>query len=610
MGKVFSYVRFSSAKQAAGDSFARQTKAARAFADEHGLELADSKEYLFFDAGRSAYKGRHLDDTGELARFLGYVQDGSVPAGSVLVVESLDRLSRERVRDALPRFLDLLGKGISVYTSTDRRLYTREFNEIDLIISIISMSRAHEESAIKGARVSSAWRNKHREARETGKPLGKLRPLWLDVTPEGYVLNEEKAAIVRRMFDLSAQGYGSRVIAAKLNQEGIPAFSAGRKNFSGLWGFSTIRHILDSRTVLGEYQPHIFVDGVRMPDGEPIKGMFPAVVTEDEFYRAQGARASRRTYRVTKTTKDFNLLAGILRCYECGALMHLQGQNGRKYFKCSHAIRGLCGAGIIGAPRAEQAFREILAKLDSLSLVQSNSGAIQKQLQVIEGRIEEARAKQASAEDAHNEFPSRVTAKLLHDLEGEIAKLETDRDSLQQQVAADRVLSKEDFFQRLDLITYAGRAAANNLAKRLGTHVYALKRGRLDEMYTVSETAEIPAPFSPGFDGAMFQVVHVGKDLQINALQDRYTDLQEAQGELTPLQALLDRTESWDELPPDVLESMRERDWTLRVQYPPSRVYVMPAPWRRGVTLKPGQGYAESFALWFPRPQASELVDD
>jgi hypothetical protein len=43
MPKVVGHVRFSSAKQAAGDSYVRQTRAAKAFADEHRLELADAK---------------------------------------------------------------------------------------------------------------------------------------------------------------------------------------------------------------------------------------------------------------------------------------------------------------------------------------------------------------------------------------------------------------------------------------------------------------------------------------------------------------------------------------------------------------------------------------
>jgi DNA invertase Pin-like site-specific DNA recombinase len=519
MSRVFSYVRFSSAKQSAGDSFERQTKAAKAFATSKGLELADPREYLFFDAGRSAYKGRHADDTSELARFLGYVEDGTVPAGSFLVIESLDRLSREKVRDALPRFLDLLAKGINVFTSLDQRLYTKDFDVTDLLVSIISMSRAHEESAYKGSRVSSAWRKKQTAARETGKPLGRVRPLWLDVTPEGYVLNPDKAPVVRRIFDLSTQGHGSRNIAATLNQEGIPAFSAGRKKVSGLWGFSTVRHILDSRTTLGEYQPHIFVDGVRTPDGEPIKGYFPPVVTEEAYYLAQAARGSRRTHKITKQTTSFNVMAGILFCYECGALMHLQSQKGRKYFKCSHSTRGMCGAGIITATRTETAFREVLAKLDSLSLVQNSAGSIRKKLDVADGRLEELRAKMAAAEDAHNEYPSRTTAKLLHELESQLVTVEAERDTLLQQMAVDRVVSKEDFFERLDLTSFEGRVAANNLVKRLGTRVYVRKNDRCNETYLIAVEQTV-----------IGSITHA-RNIRIDSASDAFTELQKLHGD-------------------------------------------------------------------------------
>ena len=522
MPKVFSYVRFSSAKQSAGDSKARQIKSAKAFADEHGYELADPTDYLFFDAGRSAYKGRHLDDTGELARFLSFVEDGTVPTGSILVIESLDRLSRERVRDALPRFLDLLAKGINVYTSTDRRLYTSDYNEIDLIVSIITMSRAHEESATKGSRVSSAWRNKHKDARETGKPLGKLRPLWLDATPDGYALNPDHAKVVQRIFDMSAQGYGSRVIAANLNQEGIPAFSAGRKNFSGLWGFSTIRHILESRTTLGEYQPHIFIDGVRTPSGDPIKNYFPAVVTEEQFYLAAAARASRRLHKVTKVTKNFNVLAGIFFCQKCGGAMHLQGFKDRKYFKCANKQKGLCDTGVIGSERSELVFQEVLAKVDSLSLVRSSSGSLTKKLNVSDGRIEELRAKQANAEASHQEVPSRITAKLLQQIEVDLEALVADRDAVAQNLAADQVVSKSDFFEKLDLTSYEGRTAANNLVKRLDVRISVSKLGRLDEVYRVIISGTLA-----------FLISHHERKLTIRSMDARILDKQVMHGEIT-----------------------------------------------------------------------------
>lgn len=531
MSKVFSYGRFSNLTQSSGDSYARQSKAAKAFALEHELELADPKEYLFFDAGRSAYKGKHLDDSGELARFLRYVEDGSIPSGSYLVVESLDRLSREKVRTALPRFLDLLAKGINVYTSTDRRLYTHDYNEIDLIISIITMSRAHEESATKGSRVSSAWRKKHAEARETKKPLGKLRPLWLDITPKGYVLNTDHAKVVRRLFDLSIQGHGSRNIAATLNQEGIPSFSAGRKNFSGLWGFSTVRHILDSRTVLGEYQPHIFIDGVRTPDGEPITDYFPPVVDEETFYRAQAARGSRRSHKITKQTTSFNVMAGIFFCFDCGAAMHIQSQRGRKYYKCSHSTRGMCNAGVITATRTETVFREVLAKLDSLSLVQTSAGSIRKKLDVAEGRLEELRAKFVAAEDAHNEYPSRTTAKLLHELENQLVTVETEKDTLRQQMAVDRVVSKSDFFEMLDLTSFEGRVAANNLTKRLGTRIFVRKSGRCNETYFIAVTTDNDNQETGKDQTIIGAISHVNSNIRIDSSSHSFIELQDLHGD-------------------------------------------------------------------------------
>jgi len=532
MSKVFSYVRFSSAKQSAGDSYERQIRAAKAFAISKGLELADPKEYLFFDAGRSAYKGKHVDDTSELARFLGYVEDGTIPAGSTLVIESLDRLSREKVRDALPRFLDLLAKNINVFTSLDQRLYTKDFDVTDLLVSIISMSRAHEESATKGSRVSSAWRKKQADARETGKPLGKLRPLWLDVTPEGYALNPDHAQVVRRIFDLSVQGHGSRNIAATLNQEGVAAFSAGRKNFSGLWGFSTVRHILDSRTVLGEYQPHIFIDGVRTPDGEPIKRFFPAVVDEETFYRAQAARGSRRTHKITRQTTNFNVMAGIFCCFECGAAMHLQTQRGRKYYKCSYSVRGMCEAGAVTASRTEVVFREVLAKLDSLSLVQNSAGSIRKKLDVAEGRSEELRAKFAAAEDAHNEYPSRTTAKLLHDLESQMATVDIEKDALRSQMAVDRVVSKEDFFEKLDLTSFEGRVAANNLTKRLGTRIFVRKNNRCNETYLIAATMTHGGQENESEQTVIGAITHVGSKVRIDSASEAFTELQKLQGDL------------------------------------------------------------------------------
>jgi DNA invertase Pin-like site-specific DNA recombinase len=124
-------------------------EACEEYCQQHGLNLIRDEEYTFLDQGLSGYKAEHLGDNGQLAKFLRLVKNGTIEQGSTLVVESLDRLSREHVKKALPRFIDLLNDGIDIVTLADGRRYTSDFTEMDLIMSIFVMSRAHEESSTK-----------------------------------------------------------------------------------------------------------------------------------------------------------------------------------------------------------------------------------------------------------------------------------------------------------------------------------------------------------------------------------------------------------------------------------------------------------------------------
>ena len=114
-------MRFSTPEQARGESFRRQIELARAYAAKHGLHLDES----FRDEGVSAFKGRHRDERAALGAFLSRVESGDVAKGSYLLVESLDRLSREEVVDALELFLGLTRNGIVIVTLADQRVYSR-----------------------------------------------------------------------------------------------------------------------------------------------------------------------------------------------------------------------------------------------------------------------------------------------------------------------------------------------------------------------------------------------------------------------------------------------------------------------------------------------------
>jgi DNA invertase Pin-like site-specific DNA recombinase len=124
---AYSYVRMSSDTQLRGDSLRRQTEDTERFARENGLVL--DKEFRLADLGVSAFSGENIK-TGELGRFLLAVKAGKVQVGSVLIVESLDRLSLQKARPSIRIFLDLLDAGISIATLIDKKIAVQLEGEI------------------------------------------------------------------------------------------------------------------------------------------------------------------------------------------------------------------------------------------------------------------------------------------------------------------------------------------------------------------------------------------------------------------------------------------------------------------------------------------------
>ena len=88
--RAISYLRYSTPEQSLGDSERRQVELAERYCREHDLTLAPSD--VLKDLGLSAYRGTHRKE-GAFASFLAAVQKGAVPRGTVLIVETWDKLS-------------------------------------------------------------------------------------------------------------------------------------------------------------------------------------------------------------------------------------------------------------------------------------------------------------------------------------------------------------------------------------------------------------------------------------------------------------------------------------------------------------------------------------
>src|SRR5258708_387772 len=120
MPTAYSYARFSSEKQRHGASLDRQLEAATLYAQTHSLVLDPS---TYRDLGVSAFRSKNVD--GALGAFIEAVDAKKIPKGSYLLVESLDRLSRDSVDVALKLFLDITGKGIILVTLMDGQVYSK-----------------------------------------------------------------------------------------------------------------------------------------------------------------------------------------------------------------------------------------------------------------------------------------------------------------------------------------------------------------------------------------------------------------------------------------------------------------------------------------------------
>ncbi len=486
-GKAYSYVRFSTPDQARGRSKERQQKDCAAYCARNNLRLATDPEYTFLDAGRSAWKGDHLSDNGQLARFLRLVEDGTIERGSTLIVESLDRLDRGAIGQAMTRFLALLSAGIRVVTLKDERVYVDGSCE-DLIFSIFIFARANDESSQKARRLKDVFDEKRRKATEGLKPMGNVAPNWLKLKGDGsgYELVQDMVQVVERIFQLTINGHGKNSIAKLLNADKCPTLSK-RKDVKG-WGTSAVHHVVMNRAVLGEWQPMTRTDDPtrkkRTEIGGVIEGYFPQIIPEDVFQRAQIAIEGRRTARATKQSVKFNVWQGVAKCLHCGSAMHMVNKGrppkGLTYIECSIGRKGLCESHkLIRLDHSEQVFRLMLAHLDMRALVMESAAKLTKELQATEGRLLEKRKSLKTFAELMDDpgSRSRTLAVKIASTETDVAELESERDRLSGELAAEDSISFDTFMARLNLDDRDGRSLANTLLKRHSVLVFASRDG-------------------------------------------------------------------------------------------------------------------------------------
>ncbi|MEN5296729.1 recombinase family protein [Brucella sp. TWI559] len=454
---AYSYVRMSTDMQLKGNSLERQKEKSKEYAIRHDLQLVEN----FEDIGVSAFKGRNIKD-GMLGEFISLIEKKTIPTGSYLLIESLDRLSRENILESIPLFIKILKSGIKIVTLIDEQVYGAEKADFtNFLYPMVVLSRAHEESVAKSYRVGKAWANKRKNINE--RKLTKICPAWLKLNTDtnSFEVIPGRDDVVKRIFDLADSGYGSYSIGRILNNESIAPFSENSKG----WHASYITRIINNRSVLGEFQPHKFVNGTAEPDGDIVHDYFPRLIDEELFLRIKHARRKRQVEGAGRKGPLYrNLFSRIAKCAYCGTPMRFVDKGpppkGGQFLRCTNAERHFeCSASSWRYEHFENVFLFFVHELDLVETLkradeQSERYTLEQKLISIN---ENMRGKNELLNTTFEMLQTSNTAKAfvqskIEEISSEILELENQKGAVEAKLEKDAALAPVDDQQIKSLI--------------------------------------------------------------------------------------------------------------------------------------------------------------
>jgi len=254
-----------------------------------------------------------------MGRFIEAAKAGLIPEGSVLLVESVSRYTREISSDALGNFLaDLkLGIGIAFTQYDGGKVITRERwdREPGLKFGLLAaMDAARSEWEEKQQRSLGACRKRRRLQDEGVVTPGRI-PWWLCRTPSGDIeLDPVDSDTVRRVVDLATNGLGQNRIASLMQKEQRPAPKGGAR-----WTGRMVRHTL----------LHTALTGDLVRKDRTIHSYYPAVLSPAEHLalRQALAKATEAHGANGRRVHGRFLFQGLVRCAHCGSPASRQRPN-------------------------------------------------------------------------------------------------------------------------------------------------------------------------------------------------------------------------------------------------------------------------------------------
>ena len=305
------YARFSSHAQNE-QSIEGQLKECYAFAERSGLRIVH--EYI-----DRALTGT----TDKRPEFLQMIEDSKRKGFQFVVVYQLDRFARNRYDSATYK-AKLKKNGVRVLSSKE--------NITDDASGILIEGVLESMAEYYSAELSQKIKRGIAISASKCKFFGGKVPLGYKIDEKkDYVINEETAPIVRRMFEMLAGGYNYAQIARYMNERGIPTATGGK------WGKNSFNSIFSNRRYLGKYIFH----------GEEIDGGIPQLIDDGLFADVQKVLEKYAAAPSRGKAKVEYLLSDKLICGKCGNKMTGISSTSKSkkihhYYKCVGVTKSVC----------------------------------------------------------------------------------------------------------------------------------------------------------------------------------------------------------------------------------------------------------------------------
>lgn len=430
---IISYSRVSSCKQLSGTGLSQQKdlRVLNQLSSTYDLPI---DERAFSDEGKSGFHSHNLK--GEFGKIINLIESGSIVRGSILAITSLDRLSRARTNEAMELMLSVINSGIRIYTAMDGKLYCGDSQNLtaDLIVSVIIMAQAHEESLKKSHRtrgnaLSIIERHNNGDRIAGGysiaiKSVGKL-PWWIDSSDGSVKPDEYYFPIAKLIAEKMLNGVGVRRVTTWLNE----TYQA--PNNRPEWSASMVDRFHRNKSLIGTY--NLKVDGNEFT----LENYFPKVMTDDQYYKVLAKKKSCTHSRTSTSEPTLLNGLGVVKCRSCyGPITH-HSFNGYKSYRCINGLRNKYKCNGMSTV-SSYADSSVLGSLNWLTTIPKPIA--EDKVTPLQVKLNEASSKLNQVEQDYLDNPSGILAKLLGNLESDIELLRIDLESAKMNQVTDSLV--------------------------------------------------------------------------------------------------------------------------------------------------------------------------